>query len=46
MVASGVRTSGAGDMGQVFADLSLLEMQHGLVMDTAAAELIRRVRRL
>ena len=37
-------TSGDGSMGQMLADLSLLEMQYGLGFERMAAELVRRVR--
>ena len=39
-------TDGDGSMGQILADLSLLELQYGLAFETMAAELVRRVRKL
>lgn len=43
----GVRvTGGDGSVGQIFADLSLLELQYDLNVEVAANELVRRVRKL
>jgi hypothetical protein len=38
-------TSGDGSMGQMFADLGLLEMEYGLPFAVMADELVRWVRR-
>lgn len=39
-------TEGDGSMGQMVADLSLLEMQYNLPFETMAAELVRLVRKV